>query len=73
MATANDGLAEDFEDVERRYESARTPAVVTTAPQQEQPAERAKPAERKANAKIKKVLTKSGLWALLEMFEMIFL
>lgn len=66
IATPQDHLAEDFEDVERRYESARTPNVVNEQ-------EKGKPAEKKMNTKIKKVLTKSGLWALLEMFEIIFM
>lgn len=67
MATPQDDMSEDFEDVERRYESARSPIVAVD----EQ--EKVVKPEKKVNTKIKKVLTKSGLWALLEMFEMIFL
>lgn len=74
VATVQDSYAADFEDVERRYESSRTPFVVEPAAPPTTTAEKqqVKP-EKKANAKLKKVFTKSGLWALLEMFEMIFL
>lgn len=72
MATLQDDLAADFEDVERRSESSRSPIVVVEQEDTEKVKSQQSP-EKKVNTKIKKVLTKSGLWALLEMFEMIFL
>lgn len=65
MPTVQDDLRAEFEDVERRYESSKKPIVFEDIDQVQ--------TERKVNTKIKKILTKSGLWALLEMFEMIFL
>lgn len=68
-------LAACFEDVDRRHESSRglpvvvedtAPATTTTESKQVAP-----PPERRK--KLKKLNTRSGLWALLEMFEMIFL
>lgn len=75
MATLQDNLAADFEDVERRYESSRsptTPVAAATAAVAEPQDKMIKPQDKKLNVKLKKVLTKSGFWAMLEMFEVLF-